>query len=1597
MTIHNDKLSLRQNSTSSGVSPYRKTEKRSMLLRGGAPRPFRHSEKSNHSSSSYSNMTMRRHQFNAVEFMTQLRCVQLWMSQVLAENQMEDSNIQSLTPSDFIDSIADGAILCRVANRLHLPKSVPDHQIRTLSPSSRKQSFKTTDNIIRFLDSAKSSGLTSSFLFDVADLYEKKNLPRVIGSLYALALCLEQQGIGPQLNLDISPDDFTAEEIQSAQTIISSHRSNQSSNSSRAKGLLASVFGRKRNSSGSTQSSDSGDSDDEIPDPEETILEGLDSNNSVRAGADVSFDIISRDKLGNDVERGGRNVTCTLTHVASGDREQLNVSDLGNGKYRVSFSVSRSGTYEIGVKLDGRSIHSSPFQCHIIDSGKTDVSHTTVTGSGLTSAVSSVNTTFLIETHDSYGNRREEGGDPFRVRLEPYQDQGSAAKPGRSQKEKIDADVIDNGDGSYTVNYRVESDGEYRLFIEKDDTAVADSPYQINVKNASVSDPSKCRIVDPDALSSVSAGSETEFTLETLDKNGNPCCDDGNDIRVSIELIEAGDNNVMPIDNEDAIRIEPDIIYESTGRYQIKFLSQYVGKYRIQILMGDTPISGSPFDCQVEEAGVADPSKCSLSGAPIEQRRMIAGEAAEIVIKARDPFGNRRTTGGEDIESSMCPVIDNRRVTASDLSFKTILPANLTDEGNGIYRVRYLPTDSHLFMLSLKLDDEHILESPYEIDITDTGATDTSKCLIRGDGFHGGVCGEDNVFTIDARDKHGNQRNSGGDQFKIDIINEGNGNSVPVRIEDCGNGSYEVHYTPVEWGMHSVVVKLDKEILPQGENQIHVEEPPSVSFLTPEVIDNMDDYQLQRALAVPSSAASSSDEDNLIPEIQNLKRQIVDQIRMNNSLEKDIRELDNRIALLIRNRITIQEVFKYSSGLKKYKKSSRKHKQSGDSSSHNLSSSDTYKKKLDAYGALFYLLQTEPQYLARCVFLVGDRHVEPFLGTVIFTLFGYGMTPRDEYLLLRFFKQTLQAEISISNTVGGFLEDNPVITKMVLAYSRAQGQEFLREKISKWLDPILSSKTNGLELEPLKVLQDYTKEQLRKGRKPEFDLHSLNNERALEIPQVAEIVTKRANQVEEICTAVIDGLCSSVDELPYGLRWICRELSNLLKRTFPSEGEEAILRVISEVIYFRFINPAIVSPDEYKIVSHTLDFITTKNLIVVSKLLHMVATNRTFGKTTLERYMDRFNPFILKMFPRMLQFIRDVIDVPDPEDRLQVHRYVELTQKTAPQLSISVNEIHRTHRMLEENVNKLAPESDDPMRAILEELGSPPEEDEEDDDEEVLLSLVTRFDSDALVKNEINDDQILDETKELVRRVLKDIPPKLIGTELSQTLKNAKNHAGHAKSQSENLAETVRQALNNLDVLEEHEKLPPQKDKYHQLLKEVAQHASDRATGVKQQMQEIKRLKIALDELKTHSEYLQSQFNQYTNYLNDVRMKQMPAEHKGWKKKSKKRESSGGLKEYQPVGPFKFSFHQLKKKGVIKDIEDTAQANNLKFVFNSEKPGEFKVEATIKGETVNSLNLEMDLLLEKQFNGISEVNYDGLVLDVDTTIEVLNKLLLRKK
>ena len=215
-------------------------------------------------------------------------------------------------------------------------------------------------------------------------------------------------------------------------------------------------------------------------------------------------------------------------------------------------------------------------------------------------------------------------------------------------------------------------------------------------------------------------------------------------------------------------------------------------------------------------------------------------------------------------------------------------------------------------------------------------------------------------------------------------------------------------------------------------------------------------------------------------EVERLRKLVVRAIRESKTLEDDVSELDTKIALLVKNKIGIEELIKAKNerGLlgqrdaaaAVQKRNSVLVAANDPFADHALDRAS--RRKFELYQELFYALQTRPEYLARLFARVGKidmadrdkRQVEK----IVLTLFGYAQKAREEFLLLKLFQRCVEEELGFVSTVQEFIRGNAQFIKLVAQYNRgARERKYLKDLLSPLVSDIMAQEGLDLETDPV--------------------------------------------------------------------------------------------------------------------------------------------------------------------------------------------------------------------------------------------------------------------------------------------------------------------------------------------------------------------------------------------------------------------------------------------------------------------------------------------------------------------------------------------------
>ncbi|XP_064449810.1 ras GTPase-activating-like protein IQGAP3 isoform X4 [Mirounga angustirostris] len=770
---------------------------------------------------------------------------------------------------------------------------------------------------------------------------------------------------------------------------------------------------------------------------------------------------------------------------------------------------------------------------------------------------------------------------------------------------------------------------------------------------------------------------------------------------------------------------------------------------------------------------------------------------------------------------------------------------------------------------------------------------------------------------------------------------------------------------------------------------------------------------------------NQSQEDFLAEaELLKLQEEVVRKIRSNQQLQQDLNLMDIKIGLLVKNRITLQEVVSHCKKLTKKNKEHLAGMMVLDKQKGLKSLSKEKRQKLEAYQHLFYLLQTQPIYLAKLIFHMPQNKTTKFVESVIFSLYNYASSRREAYLLLQLFKTTLQEEIrSKLERPQDMVTGNPTVVRLVVRFYRNErGQSALREILGRVIQDVLEDRTLSIHTDPVHLYKSWINQsEAQTGQRSHLP-YDVTPEQALSHPEVQRRLDISLRSLLAMTDKFLVAIMSSVEQIPYGMRYVAKVLKTTLAERFPDASENEVYKVVGNLLYYRFLNPAIVAPDAFDIVAMAAGgaLATSQRhaLGAVAQVLQHAAAGKAFSGES--RHLQALNDYLEETHLKFRRFVCRACQVPEPEERFAMDEYSDMVAVAKPIVYITVGELVNTHRLLLEHQDWVAPDHCDPLHELLEDLGELPtipdligegvaaDGSPDLSKLEVSLTLANKFEGLETDAGDTSARSLLLSTKQMLADIMQFQPGDSLEEMLSlpatreqeaahkrltcqrracesQTPEPLRRHRSLTAHALLPLADKRRRVLRNLRRLEGLG-LVSARDGYQGLVDGLAKDIRSQCRQRQRRKAELGKLQATLRGLDAKTAFCEEQGDYYGQYIRACLDHLAP------------RSSSSGKGKKQPL--LRYTAAQLLEKGVLVEIEDLPTSHFRNVIFDitpGDEAGKFEVNAKFLGVDMERFQLHYQDLLQLQYEGVAVMKlFNKARVNVNLLIFLLNKKLLRQ-
>jgi len=367
-------------------------------------------------------------------------------------------------------------------------------------------------------------------------------------------------------------------------------------------------------------------------------------------------------------------------------------------------------------------------------------------------------------------------------------------------------------------------------------------------------------------------------------------------------------------------------------------------------------------------------------------------------------------------------------------------------------------------------------------------------------------------------------------------------------------------------------------------------------------------------------------------ELDRSREMVIQHVRQNEKVEEYITQLDVKVALLVKNKITLDEVVKHQRHFGGHVGNLLTNTEMLSKDPFDLKAlNKNSRQKLEHYQRLFFVLQTQPQYLAR-IFgrlreqTTGEREAER-LKPLMMSLFGYAQKSREEYYLLKLMAKSINEEVDYCTSIQDYLRTNFFWSKLFGAYIRSpRDRKFMRDVLGPLVkECIIENDELDLESDPMHIyMSAIENEQLRTGRKSRRT-PDITREEAIRDPETREIFVRHLQDLRDLADQFFTALEELLHRMPYGVRYIAQQMFVCLCSRFPRD-EDHMLQIVGHWVWKNYLQLALTEPEKCGVVDRGLSQVHKKNLAEVAKVLNQVAAGRLFGGENV--YLQPLNSYV---------------------------------------------------------------------------------------------------------------------------------------------------------------------------------------------------------------------------------------------------------------------------------------------------------------------------------------------------------------------------------
>lgn len=442
-------------------------------------------------------------------------------------------------------------------------------------------------------------------------------------------------------------------------------------------------------------------------------------------------------------------------------------------------------------------------------------------------------------------------------------------------------------------------------------------------------------------------------------------------------------------------------------------------------------------------------------------------------------------------------------------------------------------------------------------------------------------------------------------------------------------------------------------------------------------------------------------------EVSDIKDRIIEKSKTNEELESQIENLDIKLSLLDKNKITVEDFIKHKNKYKVYKPANT----AGVKNLERLNKSS--RERIELYQSMFYFLQTKSSYFIRLYNTMnsGTKNSENFkeLQNLIVLLFPIRNTSvdhhsREEYFYIKFIFAMMKNDITVNakNISDLTKAQSSIWVEFFLQINNHSYQrQHLKMFMGKIVTHVIETDEISFESDP-SVINDSLAEKELKVHGSTTREKGVSPQMAINDPEVSAAFVENLLSLREYATGVFEVLQNSVDKIPVHVRLIAKESYRLSQLQFPEKNDQQHLAVAGVIFIKHYIATIFQYPENFGFLAKdpfNADLYNTKakdNLKHLSRVILQVFSMKTFS----DNFLKPLNDYVTSSVDMTRSLITKIIDVKDIEYEYELNDYDDIITHERPKLLMKVSDMILIEKIVAQNIDIMAPSSDDQLFSV---------------------------------------------------------------------------------------------------------------------------------------------------------------------------------------------------------------------------------------------------------------------------------------------------------